>query len=263
MSILPILGCIRSFCLPLSFFEFSFSSTLARIFSMPVAAMNSGSWKGGFSIPRLPIRNLRFWHQCLGTGMVLRYDLRCTSNRGSSAVVSHDCESASARYERSNRPPGTGTAPRARESESVGMRVRVRRGGRASRGKRAQKKKEKTQALWATHAVGRRGGGRALWGGVVVDGAVGRAHLDDFRPGDELLQFRNREALHALLGSLGQLLLGGRLISAVYMRRSLRFGGRRRRRLGIVLRGARSGTVRLRFRACAGGEHRVSGDVGE
>mmetsp|Transcript_42855 Transcript_42855/g.113125 ORF Transcript_42855/g.113125 Transcript_42855/m.113125 type:complete len:204 (-) Transcript_42855:1-612(-) len=89
MSILPILGCMRSFCLPLSFFAFSFSMTDARIRSMPVAAMNSGSWKGGFSTPRLPIKNFRFWHQCFGTGIALRYDLRCTSSRGSAAVTSH------------------------------------------------------------------------------------------------------------------------------------------------------------------------------
>ena len=43
-----------------------------------------------FSTPRFPMRNLRFCAQCFGTGIVLRYDLRWTSKRGSSAVTSHD-----------------------------------------------------------------------------------------------------------------------------------------------------------------------------
>ena len=41
---------------------------------MPVASMKAGSWKGGFSMPRLPCRYLRFCDQCLGTGTVFRYD---------------------------------------------------------------------------------------------------------------------------------------------------------------------------------------------
>mmetsp|Transcript_27439 Transcript_27439/g.64017 ORF Transcript_27439/g.64017 Transcript_27439/m.64017 type:complete len:294 (-) Transcript_27439:13-894(-) len=89
MSILPIFGCIRSFCFPLSFLAFSFSITVARIFSIPVAWMKSGSWNGGFSTPRLPCKNLRFWHQWRGTAIVLRYDFRWTSSRGSPAVTSH------------------------------------------------------------------------------------------------------------------------------------------------------------------------------
>mmetsp|Transcript_13831 Transcript_13831/g.44489 ORF Transcript_13831/g.44489 Transcript_13831/m.44489 type:complete len:226 (-) Transcript_13831:268-945(-) len=89
MSILPIFGCTRSFILPLSFFAFSFSITDARIFSIPVAAMNSGSAKGGFSTPRFPCRNFRFCDQCRGTGTVLRSDLRLTRRRGSAEVTSH------------------------------------------------------------------------------------------------------------------------------------------------------------------------------
>ena len=63
--------------------------TAARILAMPVASMNSGSLKGGFSTPRLPIKKWRFWHQCFGTGTTLRYDLSSTSSRGSAAVTSH------------------------------------------------------------------------------------------------------------------------------------------------------------------------------
>lgn len=58
--------------MPLTFFRLSASSTAARILSIPVIAMNSGSSKGVFSIPRLPWRYLRFWHQCRGTVTVLR-----------------------------------------------------------------------------------------------------------------------------------------------------------------------------------------------
>ena len=43
---------------------------------MPVASMKSGSWKGGFSMPRLPCRYFRFWLQWRGTGTLLRYDCR-------------------------------------------------------------------------------------------------------------------------------------------------------------------------------------------
>ena len=46
-----------------------YSKTLGNI---PVWAMYSGSWNGFFSTPRFPCKNLRLWHQCLGTGTVFR-----------------------------------------------------------------------------------------------------------------------------------------------------------------------------------------------
>lgn len=72
MSILPILGRMRSRALALLFLAASCSITASRIFAMPVSAMNSGSWKGGFSMPTLPVRYLRMWHQCRGTGTLQR-----------------------------------------------------------------------------------------------------------------------------------------------------------------------------------------------
>lgn len=54
MSMRPIFGCTRSRCFCFSFFESSFSWYALRMSVMPVASMNSGSLKGGFSIPRFP-----------------------------------------------------------------------------------------------------------------------------------------------------------------------------------------------------------------
>mmetsp|Transcript_89718 Transcript_89718/g.274640 ORF Transcript_89718/g.274640 Transcript_89718/m.274640 type:complete len:237 (+) Transcript_89718:1054-1764(+) len=88
MSSLPILGCAfsRLFC----FKDFSafFSRIACLIFAMPVASMNSGSLKGGFSTPRLPAMYLRLLLQCLGTLTVFRYAFKYTSRRGSAEVVS-------------------------------------------------------------------------------------------------------------------------------------------------------------------------------
>mmetsp|Transcript_38054 Transcript_38054/g.98768 ORF Transcript_38054/g.98768 Transcript_38054/m.98768 type:complete len:230 (+) Transcript_38054:1144-1833(+) len=89
MSILPIFGCMRSRCFCFSFFWSSFSWYACRISLMPVASIKSGSWKMGFSMPRLPCRNLRFCDQCSGTGTVLRQLFRNTRRRGSCAVTSH------------------------------------------------------------------------------------------------------------------------------------------------------------------------------
>mmetsp|Transcript_24463 Transcript_24463/g.46368 ORF Transcript_24463/g.46368 Transcript_24463/m.46368 type:complete len:234 (-) Transcript_24463:304-1005(-) len=88
MSIFPILGCILSRCFCFSFFSPSLSKYACRIDAMPVASIKSGSCQGGFSIPRLPCKNLRFWHQWRGTGTELRVALSPTSKVGSMAVVS-------------------------------------------------------------------------------------------------------------------------------------------------------------------------------
>mmetsp|Transcript_38145 Transcript_38145/g.112999 ORF Transcript_38145/g.112999 Transcript_38145/m.112999 type:complete len:255 (-) Transcript_38145:127-891(-) len=89
MSMRPIFGAMRSRCFCLSFFDSSFSAYVCRISPMPVASMKSGSLKGGFSIPRLPCRYLRFCDQWRGTWTVLRYALRYTRSCGSGAVTSH------------------------------------------------------------------------------------------------------------------------------------------------------------------------------
>ena len=56
----------------------TFSCRASLISMMPVALMQSGRSKGGFSMPRLPCRYLRLKHQCRGTGTV--FLVACTKH---------------------------------------------------------------------------------------------------------------------------------------------------------------------------------------
>ena len=88
MSIFPK----RGFILYLSFSRTIFCPSLSEKGSLnlliPVASINSGSLNIGFNIPRLVCKNLDFWFQCLGTGIVFFNVLRSQRKSGSWAVIS-------------------------------------------------------------------------------------------------------------------------------------------------------------------------------